>query len=103
MPKRETSLAEFVRDYLHENGTAYVAEMRREYAAYCEEHDYNAPSYDSVRSTIHTLKRLGLIEVSHRQVGEKPALEPRAYYKLTSGAIGRDWSDPRGQLYGRSS
>ena len=101
MPKRSKSLAEYIRDYLNENGTAYVLELAREYEGYCEENDYNAPSYDSVRSTVHTLKRLGLIEVSHRQPGEKTALEPRTYYQLSSGALGRDWNDPRGQLYGR--
>ncbi len=103
MPKRETSLSEFIRDYLDDQGTAFVAELRREYNSYCESHDYPPTSYDSTRSTVYMLKRLGLIEESHTEPVAGGGLEPRRYYCLTPGALERDWSDPRGQLYGREA
>jgi hypothetical protein len=99
MPKREKSPAEFVRDYLDRNGTAYVREMSDAYNTYCREKEYPQTSYDSFRSRIYTLKQLGLIEVARRERGTAP--QPRVYYTLSPGAQQRDWTDPRGQLYGR--
>lgn len=101
MPKREKSPAEFVRDYLGENGTAYVREMCDAYNAYCREKEYPETSYDSFRSRIYTLKQLGLIEIDRRGSAAGGGPQPRAYYRLAPGAADRDWSDPRGQLYGR--
>ena len=100
MPKRKTSLSEHIRDYLNNHGTAYVSELRRAYCDHCENEEYDAPSYDSVRSTIWELKQLGLIEPSHTEPS-KGGLQPRQYYRLAPGAMGEDWSDPRGQLYPR--
>jgi len=101
MPKRETSLSEFVRDYLDRHGTAYVAELYRAYGRYCVDNDYPRTSYDSVRGTIWTLKDLGLIEESHTEEVGSGNIEPRRYYRLAPGALDADWSDPRGQRYGR--
>lgn len=100
MPKRELSLSEHIRDYLNTNRTAYVTELRRTYAEYCDGKGYDAPSYDSVRSTVWELKQLGLIEPSHKEPS-KGGLQPRQHYRLSPGAMSEDWSDPRGQLYPR--
>jgi len=101
MPRRETSLSEFIRDYLQENGEAYVMELHRAYGEYCDREDYSPPSYDSVRSTVWQLKELYLI----RQKRTEPVpggIADRQYYELSPGALDEDWSDPRGDLYGRS-
>jgi len=103
MPKREKGPAEFVREYLRENGTAYVREMCDAYNDYCREKDYPETSHDSFRSRIYTLKQLGLIEVDHRGSPSGAGPQPRAYYRLAPGAEDREWTDPRGQLYGRGS
>lgn len=100
MPKRERSFSEFVRDYLTNNGEAYVSQLQREYAEYCERKEYPAPSYDSVRSTVWELKQLGLIRPS-RTEPTPGGIADRQYYRLTPGAGSKDWSDPRGQLYPR--
>lgn len=100
MPKRERSLSEFIRDYLTENGEAYVKQLKDEYEGYCERMDYPAPSYDSVRSTVWELKQLGLIRPS-RTEGTPGGISDRQYYRLSPGARSGDWSDPRGQLYPR--
>lgn len=100
MPRRETSLSEFIRDYLQENGDAYVLELHRGYSQYCDREDYSPPSYDSVRSTVWQLKELDLI----RPTRTKPVpggIADRQYYRLANDALDRDWSDPRGELYGR--
>jgi len=102
MPKRKKSLSEFVRDYLDQHGTAYVAEMHRAHAEFCEKHGYPPTSYEGVRGTIWTLKQLGLIEQSHSEPVAGGNIEPRNHYRLTPGALESDWSDPRGRLYGRS-
>jgi hypothetical protein len=101
MPKRKRSLAEHVREYLRENDTAYVAELRRSYNRYCDREGYPPTSYNSARTTVYLLKRLGLVELSHTEPVDGGALEPRHYYRLTPGALDADWSDPRGQMYGR--
>lgn len=101
MGKRETSFSEFIRDYLDDRGTAYVSELTRAYNRYCEAHDYPPTSYDSARSTVYILKNLGLIEPSHTEPVSGGGIQPRQYYRLAPGALDADWSDPRGQLYGR--
>ena len=100
MPRRETSLSEYIRDYLQDHGEAYVSELKRSYEDYCERNDYSPPSYDSVRSTVWQLKQLGLIEPA-RTERTPGGIENRQYYRLSPGAASEDWSDPRGRLYGR--
>jgi len=100
MPRRDTSFSEFVRDYLADEGEAYVKELHNAYERYCENNDYSPPSYDSARSTVWQLKKLGLIEAG-RQEGTTGGLQPKQYYRLAPGATAEDWSDPRGQLYPR--
>jgi len=100
MPRRKNSLSEFIRDYLTDNGDAYVLELHREYEEYCDREDYSPPSYDSVRSTVWQLKKLGLIRPSRTEPAPG-GLADRQYYRLAPNARDRDWSDPRGDLYGR--
>lgn len=100
MPRRDTSLSEFIRDYLQEHGDAYVMELHREYESYCENNDYSPPSYDSVRSTVWQLKELGFIRPTRTET-VPGGISDRQYYRLSAGAAEEDWSDPRGDLYGR--
>ena len=100
MPRRDTSFSEFIRDYLSDEGDAYVKELHDAYQRYCEHNDYDPPSYDSARSTVWQLKELGLIEPSHQEP-TPGGLKSRQYYRLAPGATAEDWSDPRGQLYPR--
>lgn len=98
MPKRSKSLAEYIRDYLDDNGEAYVLELKRGYDRFCEQNGYPTTSYDQVRSTVWMLKELGLIEQSRTEPAGSGAIEDRRYYRLTPGAMSRDWSDVRGQV-----
>lgn len=103
MPKRKVSLAEFIRDYLDEHGTAYVTELKRGYAEYCEKVGYEPTSYDRVRTTVWMLKDLGLIRPAHTEPASHPMLEDRQYYRLVPGRKDDDaWNNPEGAKYGEA-
>ena len=101
--QEKKGLTRWVRKYLEEHDTGYPKGIHAAYTEWCEEHGFEPPQYSSVRRQIWLLKDLGLIEESHTEPGQNPALNPRQYYRLTPR--GRDpsaWPDDAVEAkYGR--
>jgi len=105
--KRPKTVGEWIRDHLSESGEDYPGSMYRQYKDWIgqvsKKQGPKMPSYQSFRTTVWMLKKLGLLVPTRREQGG--GRSRRQYYRVSDqyGTQTWDdpgWRDPRKALYG---
>jgi hypothetical protein len=94
------SKGEWIRDYLEEHGEAYVYELHKAFAEWCEDHDYDPPGYKSMRRTVYLLERSGVVRRTRQEPSDTNTTD-RQYYEIVPGESGAEaWESPQRAVYG---
>lgn len=97
----DRTIVDQIRRLLRDQGETYPKEAHRELKEWCEERDYQPPSYDAVRQRFYLCRRAGLIESAGTAASGNPGAFDRSLYRMSPGVDPDDdrWGNVQGEVY----